>query len=1289
MAGTTPTYDFMTEGSGTYISNKDAQCLLYCAIHLMQACPNERAWVNCPLQLCFEKYGIKKFERDLCILTDSNIASLDYDCPRDGVTKPLPLILQNLIRLALHAFHHFCHKMGKRIRMTTVTREMFDRYRVTNYDQNAKLKVFGSESVSTSLKEFKKSIKRDTSKYLPFKDPKDWKRVYENWKLQNVQNDIEELDDPTFVPDDIELDDSKNKFLFIALDSKITEPQAKADMREAQRKGDYDMRKLLKKFDDRYAKAEVRDIHLQTIEHKIINDKIEDYKGTLTSFVQDFHENASLFNLSCDPQDIFTDGNLMRNLHRAVSDHPELRDIRQTYLNNQRDIPGGKTRIDYDTLRQLILNKTQVIDARNKKKYAPRPRSRNVNKHEWNEVSDEEEDSESEEEESDTLQVNLHDSKPSNGKKPLPLTNNTRLPNELWKKLAPNMQKIWLQLDDPSKRLIMQYCYDEGHKNGKRFKINKHKSKSSVNKTRTVLTHDLFNFMEDADNEDEEDQEESPRQSMTHRIVSKHDSAEAEQEEQKPEEAPKSILKKQEAKKEKKTSDPKAFDATHLAGAANVMRYTKPLKPVGATYQMNNLRVDPEDLDDQDGPKVQFSVKMHRRGAIRDDDSDSGDELPDNYWEIYRQNVQASEGTHVLATVQQQPRSQHAVVQAPQQRTYAQVADNAQQQLTQVTRPAPQAQETYHVHPSLWEQIPRDPQGRLDFRRLQEPQHESQGRMVPYTGSSQQADRLAGTRRTVDQAQLPSPSERSENLDDSRSDSDDDDEDLGNHPMFNSRVAQRMGLVDPPNGLPSEDEGEMDQQEFRTAINESQMWNAEQMQDRDALPYPRPDPMPPGGPPVMRLDEQLRPPQNDLQAGIQLSQQSNADQMLAPLGNIGDPAAFQRQPSTSLDERLQAQQRQLDNFRTANKRPAPRGLRLNEQLHTHRSFTQQALDSLGQVIHGVVDYNADVIAEQLEGAQAAQARAQQLPTPSLTQQEPVQPTEPEPVQDQTQQTSQTEEQLNPNGSDDTVPTTNPPIQQDITLTVPAEGEQTSTAPVQQEETMSPPPVQEGDQDLNITVEVPNATATGEQQDASVTTLTEGSQSFSTQDLETNPSQEEQVQEQPPLEGRQVRTSSSFNGTSNVTGSGEAFQDTTSLPDMSHTLGIKRRIHTRTQGKLEVKVDSSQNPSKHPAVITTAPLDPQAAPFTPRDSQPTPGVPIAASASKKPATPSSAQKFLGLLGCAKQASSDDSNSPASSQKTAKSKSSNKSQQSQGSSQSKRSAHKKKSKKDSRKNDKDFR
>jgi Reverse transcriptase (RNA-dependent DNA polymerase) len=318
-----------------------------------------------------------------------------------------------------------------------------------------------SRSLS-SVEIFRRGIKRDPTLFPTLKDEKfndNWHRSFET---QARAQGVHQVLDPTFVPtshDDMELFDEQQKYVYAVLESKVLTDRGKAIVRTHET--DFNAQAVYKKLREHHLQSTKASIESSTILSYITSARLGngEWQGTTEAFILHWQNQVRMYERLIPSSAHFSGDQKRIMLENSVAPVEELRQVK---INADYDKAKTGDALGYDKYVSLLLSAAISYDSQHLPKRTTGRRQ--VYNHE---LLDNDPDSEFPEHHSQlddydidlpvqTLQSYAHDRRPNQTpKKPGKLGQSPRMSWEKWKALSDKDQKVWDQLDDKAKAIIL------------------------------------------------------------------------------------------------------------------------------------------------------------------------------------------------------------------------------------------------------------------------------------------------------------------------------------------------------------------------------------------------------------------------------------------------------------------------------------------------------------------------------------------------------------------------------------------------------------------------------------------------------------------------------------------------------------------------------------------------------------------------------------------------------------------------------------------------------------------
>ena len=305
------------------------------------------------------------------------------------------------------------------------------------------------------VRDFKRSIKRDITHFIPLKDDAAW----DNWEratmAQARAQDVADVLDSNYSPSSVEetaLFDEKQKYMYAVFEKTLLTDKGKALVRAHQRK--YDAQKIYQELSEYALKSTKATIDASSILTYITTAQLGtgNWKGTTHAFILHWQDQVRKYQ-TLAPKSKLPDELLRTMLENAVHPIDSLR-IVKTQADQHKAHSG--TDLTYSQYTSLLLSAAQQHDKQLMEPSKPRFPRRKVYSHEieYGEPFEMSDPYSFEETEYDidssigSLSVNQTFTKPS---KYFP-----RLTREQWMRLTDEAKKTWDQLPNEMKAIILE-----------------------------------------------------------------------------------------------------------------------------------------------------------------------------------------------------------------------------------------------------------------------------------------------------------------------------------------------------------------------------------------------------------------------------------------------------------------------------------------------------------------------------------------------------------------------------------------------------------------------------------------------------------------------------------------------------------------------------------------------------------------------------------------------------------------------------------------------------------------
>ncbi|HEY9706731.1 MAG TPA: hypothetical protein V6D48_00855, partial [Oculatellaceae cyanobacterium] len=399
---------------------------------------------------------------DLCMLDDEDIADLQYS----DDNSDLQHLSKGNVGL-LKAFKSFVihqENIGTPIQDTDwlkISRDHFNQYRISStyvhklIPTPVTLSMHSFPSQPDPVRDFQRSIKRDITLFIPFKDDAAW----DNWKQSTIAQartqGVEEVLNPAYIPsttDEINLFDAKQKYMYAVFEKTLLTDKGKALVRAYQQT--YNAQQIYKELQD-YAQLSTKaSLEASTLLSYITTINIGDgkWRGTAQAFVLHWQDQVRKYH-DLTPGQLLSDEMLKTLLQGAVNPLMELRAVKI-----QADQHKALTGLDlsYTQYCSLVLSAAQQYDLRMNKVPIKTPK-RHIYLHETDNMDIDHGEYIDGEYSNDIVDYNI-DSPVAYiqvNSTSYKQHNTPRIPYNIWQQLTEDAKRIWDTLPNEAKALIL------------------------------------------------------------------------------------------------------------------------------------------------------------------------------------------------------------------------------------------------------------------------------------------------------------------------------------------------------------------------------------------------------------------------------------------------------------------------------------------------------------------------------------------------------------------------------------------------------------------------------------------------------------------------------------------------------------------------------------------------------------------------------------------------------------------------------------------------------------------
>jgi hypothetical protein len=262
----------------------------------------------------------------------------------------------------------------------SVTQEQFDQFcidpeyigRQTGVPPRKPSSTPGTNSPSSKYSPvdlFCHGIKRDPALFPTLKDEKFNDTWHRSFSTQARAQDVMDVLTPEYkpsTPEEQELFDEKQKYVYAVLESKVLTDQGKAIVHEHEQ--DYNAQEVYKKLTEHHLTSTKAMMDSSTILSYITSARIGsgEWRGTTEGFIMYWLNQVQLYEHQVDPTEHFSDGQKRTMLENAVQDISELKQVK-----NNADLEKTKTgkALTFAQYKSLLVSAATAYDGTFKPKH--------------------------------------------------------------------------------------------------------------------------------------------------------------------------------------------------------------------------------------------------------------------------------------------------------------------------------------------------------------------------------------------------------------------------------------------------------------------------------------------------------------------------------------------------------------------------------------------------------------------------------------------------------------------------------------------------------------------------------------------------------------------------------------------------------------------------------------------------------------------------------------------------------------------------------------------------------
>ncbi len=293
--------------------------------------PNDANFRTHPTVLALRHAGIATWQ-SLATLSEEDILAFSYVPPTTNDLVELPVAQRRMLCIILACWHQACRTHKREVKITRITPEMFNKYRTTFYDPREPI-VPWYKNLPGEIKEneqWTKNLKVSLSDYKEFKDENMWMSYKEAFMTTIESHGLENMLDPDYEPENIDVHDRKKKFVYKIFLDKFKTPFARGVVKRYRNRKDVaSMWKEIRTFYDESVSAQMKASSISTFLTSARFKNLH-WRGTDTEFIHYWASQAYLHNqIVSDPDEEFSDKQFVRLLEACLVG---------TYLEQQRNL---------------------------------------------------------------------------------------------------------------------------------------------------------------------------------------------------------------------------------------------------------------------------------------------------------------------------------------------------------------------------------------------------------------------------------------------------------------------------------------------------------------------------------------------------------------------------------------------------------------------------------------------------------------------------------------------------------------------------------------------------------------------------------------------------------------------------------------------------------------------------------------------------------------------------------------------------------------------------------------
>ena len=246
----------------------------------------------------------------------------------------------------------------------TLTKSDFDNFRTRIYNPDSQAGTMAPPVQTRSAAEdFRRSVKRDKSHYLVFKEDKQW----DSWKRSTIStaraHGCEDVFNPTYTPQGAaarELFNEKQKFIYSVFESVLKTDMGKYFVR--QHESDYNAQAIFRKLKQHALSSTQASLDSSTLLTYLTSARLDSkWRGTAHAFILNWCDKLRTYEDMLPIGDHFSEGVKLNLLQNTVAGVDELNQVK---LQSAHDVAHGQRALCYEQYKTLLLSAATAYDAK-------------------------------------------------------------------------------------------------------------------------------------------------------------------------------------------------------------------------------------------------------------------------------------------------------------------------------------------------------------------------------------------------------------------------------------------------------------------------------------------------------------------------------------------------------------------------------------------------------------------------------------------------------------------------------------------------------------------------------------------------------------------------------------------------------------------------------------------------------------------------------------------------------------------------------------------------------------